>query len=273
MGHLSKQANKTFHFQDVDCCVDTSRTRGRTKKKSFFRQAKQLAYLFIPTKNPLIDLAMNGTSTTSSDDRPRTAVFDSDADKFLIDSGASHHLWKYRRAFTSYRPLTKEERMKEALLGVNGETVMPLGIGTVPIKLEDDLNIIHTIELRDVRHLPSAPLNIMVPQVFVWQRREEGDTKARCSIDDMSIELEWLSTKDQKVSNTYRSTRTTSVCALQPLVSVVSVHSWLLQCLPTRSLTQKMKMILSVRLLILRPMMKTKSPSRFIQSGRHHPRE
>ena len=40
----------------------------------------------------------------------------------------------------------------------------------------------------------------MVPQVFVWQGREEGDTKARCSIDDMSIELEWLSTKDQKVS-------------------------------------------------------------------------
>ena len=125
VGHLSKQANKTFHFQDVDCCVDTTRTRDRTKKKSFFRQAKQLASLFIPNKNPLIDLAMNGTSTTSSDDRPRTAVFDSDADKFLIDSGASHHLWKYRRAFTSYRPLTKEERMKEALLGVNGETVMP----------------------------------------------------------------------------------------------------------------------------------------------------
>ena len=191
---------KSFHFADIDCCIETSRIRGRTKKKSFFRQAQQLISLFTLNKNLLVDLAMNGTNVQGQDDKPRTSIFDSDADKFLIDSGASHHLWKQRKAFSSYRLLTREERKQEALLGVNGETVMPLGIGTVPLKLEDDLNDIHVIELRDVRHLPSAPLNIMVPQVFVRQRREEGDTRARCSIDDSCIELEWLSTKDQVVS-------------------------------------------------------------------------
>ena len=46
---------------------------------------------------------------------------------------------------------------------------MPLGIGTLQIQVEDDLNEVHTLHLQDVMHLPDAPLIIFVPQVFIQQ--------------------------------------------------------------------------------------------------------
>ena len=69
----------------------------------------------------------------------------------------------------TYRALNKNEQECEQVLGVNGATTMPLGIGTIQIKVEDDLNELHIIHLYDVHHLPEAPVNIFVPQVFIQQ--------------------------------------------------------------------------------------------------------
>ena len=50
-------------------------------------------------------------------------VFDTDARKFLIDSGASTHLWNRRRDFSSYPRLSHQEQEQDKVLGVNGKTI------------------------------------------------------------------------------------------------------------------------------------------------------
>ena len=92
--------------------------------------------------------------------------FDTDSQKFLIESGASVHLWDHCKYFISYRALSPQERNNDHVLGVSGEVVAPQGIGPIQLKIEDDLNDIHTIHLHDVRYLLEAPINIYVPQVF-----------------------------------------------------------------------------------------------------------
>ena len=76
------------------------------------------------------------------------------------------------------------------------------GIGSIRLRIEDDLNDIHTIHLHDVRYLPEAPINIFIPQVFSQQCQAKGDSKASCSISVDSISLQWTS-KNGKQTNKY----------------------------------------------------------------------
>ena len=108
-------------------------------------------------------------SVQASDHAPHQIKFDTDSQKFLIDSGASPHIWNRRKDFISYRVLSPQERKNDQVLGVSGETVAPHGIGSIRLRIEDDLNDIHTIHLHEVRYLPEAPINIFVPHVFSQQ--------------------------------------------------------------------------------------------------------
>ena len=100
---------------------------------------------------------------------PQQAIFYMESRKFLIDSGTSVHMWNIKWDFIYYQELDKEEHEHEQVLGVNGATSKPKGIDTVKIKIKDDLNNVHALELNEVRHLPDAPLNIFVPQAFFHQ--------------------------------------------------------------------------------------------------------
>ena len=68
-----------------------------------------------------------------------------------------------------------------------------IGIGTVLLKIEDDLNHVHALEIQDVRHMPEIPLNIFVPQAFIQQWQSEGDSVASCSINATGMTLKWMS--------------------------------------------------------------------------------
>ena len=98
--------------------------------------------------------------------------------------------------------LSPQERKNDQVWGVSGETVAPPGIGSIRLRIEDDLNDIHTIHLHDVRYLPEAPINIFVPQVFSQQRQAEGDSNASCSISADSITLQWTG-ENGKQANKY----------------------------------------------------------------------
>ena len=128
------------------------------------------------------------------------SVFDTDARKFLIDSGASTHLWNQRQDFSSYCRLSREEQEQDKVLGVNGKTMKPIGIGTELLKIEDDLNNVHALEIQDVRHMPEMPLNIFFPQAFIQQRQSEGDSVASCSINATGITLKWMSKSGRDTS-------------------------------------------------------------------------
>ena len=131
---------------------------------------------------------------------PLQPVFDTDARKFLIDSGASAHLWNRRQDFSSYHRLSRQEQEQDKVLGVNGKTIKPIGIGTVLLKIEDDLNHVHTLEIQDVRHMLDIPLNIFVPQAFIQQRQSEGDSVASCSMNATGITLKWMSESGKEAS-------------------------------------------------------------------------
>ena len=68
-------------------------------------------------------------------EKPLQPVFDTDAHKFLIDSGASTHLWNRHQDFSSYCHLSGEEQEQDKVLGVNGKSIKPIGIGTVLLKI------------------------------------------------------------------------------------------------------------------------------------------
>ena len=153
-----------------------------------------------PPINELANLCM--ASMQDSPHVPHQIKFDTDSQKFLINSGASAHLWNRCKDFIYYHSLSPQERKNNQVLGVSGEAVAPQGIGSIQLRIEDDLNVIHTIHLHDVQYLPEAPINIFVPQVFSQQCQAEGDTKASCSISADSISLQWTS-KNGKQANKY----------------------------------------------------------------------
>ena len=189
---------KFFLLPGVDWCittVDSSLTRRRVPKA--------LLPFFCPTKPPLVDLTNPCmASVQASDHAPHQIKFDTDSQKFLIDSGASAHIWNRCKDFISYRVLSPQERKNDQVLGVSGETVAPQGIGSIRLRIEDDLNDIHTLHLHEVRYLPEAPINIFVPQVFSQQRQAEGDSNASCSISADSITLQWTG-ENGKQANKY----------------------------------------------------------------------
>ena len=137
-------------------------------------------------------MAMNSVEDLARE-TPFQPVFDTNTCKFLIDSGASTHLWNRCKDFSSYRRLSRAEQEQDKVLGVNGKTIKPTGIGTVLLKIEDDLNHVHALETQDVRHMPEIPLNIFILQAFIQQRQSKGDSVAACSINATGITLQWMS--------------------------------------------------------------------------------
>ena len=85
---------------------------------------------------------------------------------------------------------------------MSGEAVAPEGIGSVRLRIEDDLNDIHTIHLHDIQYLPEGPMNIFIPQVFSQQHQSEGDSKASCSISADAISLQWTG-ENGNIANKY----------------------------------------------------------------------
>ena len=83
---------------------------------------------------------------------------------------------------------------------MSGEAISPQGIGSIQLRIEDDLNDIHTIHFHDIRNLLEAPINIFGPQVFSQQRQAEGDFKASCSISADSISLQWTGENDKQAN-------------------------------------------------------------------------
>ena len=178
---------KYFILPGVDWCITTVNS-ALTRRGV----PKSLLPFFCPTKPPIS--ALTNLCMASLQDSPRAPhqiKFDMDSQNFLINSGASFHLWNRRKDFIYYHSLSPQERKNDQVLGVSGEAVAPQGIGSIWLMIEDDLNDIHTINLHDVRYLPEAPIDIFVPQVFSQQRQAEGDSKASCSISADSISLQW----------------------------------------------------------------------------------
>ena len=198
--HLDYQTcpkSEFFLLPGVDWCITTinsSLTRRHVPKS--------LLPFFCPTKPPIALSNPCMASMQDSPSAPHQIKFDTDSQKFLIDSGASAHLWNRRKDFIYYRPLSPQERKNDQVLGVSGETIAPQGIGSIRLRIEDDLNDIHTIHLHDVRYLPDAPINIFVPQVFSQQRQAEVDSTASCSISADSIILQWTG-ENGKQANKY----------------------------------------------------------------------
>ena len=192
------QRAKFFFLPGVDWCITTvnsSLTRRRV--------LKALLPFFCPTKPPISKLSHPCMASVQAPDHaPHQIKFDMDSPKFLIDSGASAHIWNRCKDFISYRVLSPQERKNDQVLGVSGETVALQGIGSIRLRIEDDLNDIHTIHLHDVWFLPEAPINIFFPQVFSQQRQAEGDSNASCSISADSITLQWTG-KNGKQTNKY----------------------------------------------------------------------
>ena len=189
-----KSSPSFFVIDGLDCCIITinsNHTWGRTPRA--------LCSFLWPTKPPISKMAMNSVKDLVRQ-TPLQPVFDTDAHKFLIDSGASTHLWNRRQDFSSYRRLSCEEQEQDKVLGVNGKTIKPIGIGTVLLKIEDDLNHIHALEIQDVRHMPEIPLHIFVPQAFIQQGQSEGDSLASCSINATGIILKWMSESGREAS-------------------------------------------------------------------------
>ena len=189
---------KYFILPGVDWCVTTVNSALTHR-----RAPKSLLPFFCPMK-PAISTLTNPYMASMQDFpcAPHQIKFDTDSQKFLIDSGASAHLWNRRKDFIYYHSLSPQERENDQVLGVSGDTVAPQGIGSIQLRIEDDLNNIHTINLHDVRYLPEAPINIFVPLVFSQQCQAEGDSKASCSISADSISLQWTG-ENGKLANKY----------------------------------------------------------------------
>ena len=105
-----------FALPGVDWCVTTinsSLTRRRVPKA--------LLAFFCPTKPPISELSNPCmASMQASDHAPHQIKFDTDSQKFLIDSGASAHIWNRRKDFESYHVLSPQERKNDQVLGVKG---------------------------------------------------------------------------------------------------------------------------------------------------------
>ena len=189
---------KFFILPGVDWCVTTVSSLLTCR-----RVPKTLFPFFCPTKPPMSALAQRCMASMQEPHHsPHQIKFDMDSQKFLIDSVVSAHLWNCRQDFISYRSLSPQERKNDQVLGVSGEAVAPQGIGSVRLKVKDDLNNIHTIDLHDVQYLPEAPINIFIPQAFSMQHQSEGDSKASYSISADAISLQWTR-ENSNIANKY----------------------------------------------------------------------
>ena len=105
-----KSSPSFFIINGLDCCItmiNSKLTRGRTPKA--------LRSFLWPSKPPISKLAMNSVKDLARE-TPFQPVFDTNARMFLIDSGASTHLWNRHQDFSSYRRLSREEQEQDKVL-------------------------------------------------------------------------------------------------------------------------------------------------------------
>ena len=115
---------KYFILPGVDWCVTTVNSALTCR-----RVPKSLLPFFCPTKPPMTALATPCmASMQESHHTPHQIKFDTDSQKFRIDSGASAHLWNRCKDFISYCALSPQERKNNQVLGVSGEAIAPQGI-------------------------------------------------------------------------------------------------------------------------------------------------
>ena len=98
------------------------------------RSPQAMLPLFKPAFLPVLGMA----SPQHSSDNPHQIQFDSDSQKFLINSGASIHMWARCKDFVSYHILTKDKQERDQVLGISGTMIKPLGIRSVKVLVEDD---------------------------------------------------------------------------------------------------------------------------------------
>ena len=152
-----------------------------TTQKSAAARTRSLQTM-LPLFKPDLLLVLGMASPQHPSNNPHQIQFDSDSQKFLINSGASIHMWAWHKDFVSYHVLTKDEQERGQVFGISGTMMKPLGIGSVQVLVEDDQSNVDTLHLHEVHHLPSLPINIFVPQVFIQQRQQEGDINTTCTI-------------------------------------------------------------------------------------------
>ena len=133
-----------------------------TAQKSAAARTRSLQTM-LPLFKPALLPVLGMTSPQHSSDNPHQIQFDSNSQKFLIDSGASVHMWAQCKDFISYHILTKDKQERDQVLGVSSTMIKPLGIRSVKVLVEDDQSNVHTLHLHEVPHLPSLPINIFVP--------------------------------------------------------------------------------------------------------------
>ena len=76
-----------FVINGLDCCITTINSN-----LTWGRMPKALHSFLWPTKPPISKMAMNSVKDLARE-IPLQPVFDTNAHKFLFDSGASTHLW------------------------------------------------------------------------------------------------------------------------------------------------------------------------------------
>ena len=147
---------KFSYFPDLDCWITTI-----NKRLTCGQHAGTFSHLCGPSKPPFNPSPAMMSVKQGALQAPQQAVFDSNFHKVLTNSGTSTHMWNCQCDFISHWMLTQEEQMCDKVLGISSTTVLPLGSGTIWIKVEDNLNIVHTWHLHDARHLPNP-----LPHIF-----------------------------------------------------------------------------------------------------------
>ena len=187
---------RTIFIKKTKACRWKERLNSKKIRKAL-REAKRVLRYY-QSLNKSND-RMTAVANNAAREGPRHIQFDSDSTELMVDTGASHHIWKDKKAFIEYRPFDKHELARERVQGVSGK-IQAEGIGTVEISLEDDVGNSHIVHLRDVRYVPECPENLFVPQCFSQQREEEGDHSAHCDTRSSGMNLEWTAEDGSIVS-------------------------------------------------------------------------
>jgi len=121
-----------------------------------------------------------------------------DADNWLLDSGASHHMSPHRNWFSSYETINGNS----VFMG-NNASCQTIGIGNVKIKMYDD-----TVKtLYDVKHVPELKKNLISLGVLDSNENKFTDQNGVLKVSKGALVV----MKAEKVGNLYRLKGSTQV--------------------------------------------------------------
>ena len=117
---------KFFILPGVDWCVTIN------SSLTCHHIPKPLLPFFCPSKPPF-SASTNAcmVSVQETHHSPHQIKVNTDSQKFLIDSGASAHLWNHLKDFISYCSLSPQGRKNDQVLAVSRQMVASQGIGSV----------------------------------------------------------------------------------------------------------------------------------------------